>query len=356
MTDNQAKKLYQTGIELLTYGKPNEAINYFREAVEANPLCAEAHLELGYIFGVMENYKESLKHFEMVLKIYDFGPSKSEISNARKIENTFPALFCTGMCHFFMENYEKSLIAFREAQFIGENEDMWYYLGNLHLIHTGNIEEAIECFGNAISMDDEFIEAWNDLGVAYSIFEDDKNALLCFEECLSIDRGYKEAIYNMGTTLADMERYEESLKYLNQILESEPDNFKALFYKGNVLYFMEKEEKAIEYFQKALEVDKNQEELWNYLGYIQFSIGQNYEAIESLNEAIKLNEEFDEALEISDFGVSKTEGFAEAYMNLGKVYLALGKNNLAINNFKRALEISPDNEECLTEIESLSVN
>jgi tetratricopeptide (TPR) repeat protein len=322
LTNNQAKKLYQTGIELLGYGKPHEAINYFREAVEANPFCAEAHLELGYIFGIKENYEESLKHFNKSLEI----------------EKTFPALFCKGMCLFFLEEYEKSLDAFLDAREMGENEDMWYYIGNLHLIHSGNYEEAVECFGNAISMDDGFIEAWNDLGVAYSILEDDENAILCFEECLSIDSGFNEAIFNMGVTLVDMERYEESLKYLDQTLMRDPNNFKALFYKGNVLYYTEREEEAIEYFIKALRIDKNQEELWNYLGYVQFSIGQNYEAIESLKEAIKLNSDFE-----------------EAYMNLGKVYLALGKNDLALNYFKRVLEVSPDNEECLKEINELSV-
>jgi tetratricopeptide (TPR) repeat protein len=42
-------------------------------------------------------------------------------------------------------------------------------------------------------------------------------------------------------------------------------------------------------------------------------------------------------------------------MNLGKVYLALDKNDLALNYFKRVLEVSPDNEECLKEINELSV-
>ncbi len=132
---------------------------------------------------------------------------------------------------------------------------------------------------------------------------------------------------------------------------------------------MEREAEAIEYFQKALKVDKNQEELWNYLGYIQFSIGQNYEAIESFNEAIKLNNEFEEALKIcenfqfsrsknevfacSDFGACKTEGFAEAYMNLGNVYKELGKDKLALDCFQKVRDISPDNGEVLREIEEL---
>ncbi len=320
LTNNQAKKLYQTGIELLSYGKPHEAVNYFREAVEADPFCVDAHLELGYLLGVMENYGEAIKSF----------------NNALKIEKTFPALFCRGMCLFFLEDYNKSLETFMEAQEIGENEDMWYYLGNLHLIYTGNFKTAIDCLGNAITMDDEFIEAWNDLGVAYSIMEDDENAHLCFEEALNIDSSFKEAIYNMGVTLADMGRYEESLKYLDQTLRSDPHNFKALFYKGNVLYFMEREEEAVDYFIKALKIDKTQEELWNYLGYVQFSIGQNHEAVESLNEAIKLDSDFE-----------------DAYMNLGNVYMDLGKNDLAFNCYQKVLEISPENKEAIMEIEYL---
>ena len=216
MTNNQAKKLYQTGIELLTYGKSQEAVNYFREAVEADPFCMEAQLELGYLLGAMENYAEALNSF----------------NNALEIQKTFPGLFGRGLCLFFMEEYEKSLDAFMDAQEIGENEDLWYYLGNLHLIYFGNFEGAVNCFDMAVSIDEKFIDAWNDCGVAYSILENDENALACFQEVLSIDPSYKEAIYNMGATLTDMGRYEESLKYLDQTLKSEPDNFKALFYKG----------------------------------------------------------------------------------------------------------------------------
>ncbi|MGB9937217.1 MAG: tetratricopeptide repeat protein [Methanobacterium sp.] len=320
MNKNQAKKLYQTGLEVLNYGKPQEAINYFREAVEADPSCVDAHLELGYLLGVMENYEDALKHF----------------THALNIERTFPALFCKGICLFFLEDYNASLETLMEAQELGENEDMWYYLGNLHLIYTGNYEAAVDCLGNAIAMNDEFIEAWNDLGVAYNILEDDDNAILCFEECLNIDSGFKEAIYNMGVTLADMGRYEKSLKYLDQTLRSDLHNFKALFYKGNVLYFMEREEEAVKYFKRALDIDNSQEELWNYLGYVQFSIGQNYEAIESLSEAVKLNSNFE-----------------TAYINLGNVYSHLGKNDLALNCYKKVLEISPDNKEAIFEIEYL---
>lgn len=320
MTRNQAKKLYQTGIELLSHGKSDEAVNYFREAVEADPLCMEAQLELGYLLGAMDNYEEALSCF----------------NNAIKIENTFPGLFGKGMCHFFMEDYEKSLEAFLDAQGFGENEDLWYYLGSLNLIYSRNYEGAINCFDIAISIDEDFVEAWNDCGMAYSILEDDENARVCFEEALNIDPDYKQAIYNMGATLADMGRYSESLIYLDRILEKEPDNFKALFYKGNVLYFMEKEEKAAEYFIKALEIDKDQEELWNYLGYIQFSLGQNYEAVESFKEAIKLNKDYE-----------------TAYINLGNVYMDLGKNDLALGCFENALKISSDNEEALMNVKEL---
>ncbi|WP_429222905.1 hypothetical protein [Methanobacterium oryzae] len=63
------------------------------------------------MLGLAENYEESLKHFE-------------EASN---IDRNFPAFFCKGMCLYFLEDYDKSLAAFGEAQEFGESEDMWYY-------------------------------------------------------------------------------------------------------------------------------------------------------------------------------------------------------------------------------------
>ncbi|MDP3622981.1 MAG: tetratricopeptide repeat protein, partial [Methanobacteriaceae archaeon] len=139
MTNNQAKKLYQKGIELLTYGKPQEAMNYFREAVDADPFCMEAQLELGYILGTMESYEEALKSF----------------NNALKIQNSFPGLFGQGLSLFLLEDYEKSLESFLEALEIGENEDVWYYKGDCHLI-LGDYENAVNSFEISLSMDPDF--------------------------------------------------------------------------------------------------------------------------------------------------------------------------------------------------------
>jgi len=55
-----------------------------------------------------------------------------------------------------------------------------------------------------------------------------------------------------------------------------------------------------------------------------------------LKEAIKLNNEYE-----------------AAYINLGNVYLDLGKDNLALDCFERVLEISPDNEEALFQKDNL---
>lgn len=312
MTNNQAKQLYSKGSELMSLGKLSEALNYFREAIEADPSCIEAHIELGFLLGTLEKYGEAIKVFDQALMV----------------EDNFPCFFGKGLAHFFLEEYEKSLEAFMDAQEIGENEDLWYYLGNLHLCYSKNCEGAVNCFEIAISMDENFIEAWNDCGVAYSIMEEDENALEYFKEALKIDSNYISAIYNAGATLADMGRYEEALEYLDKILEIEPDNFKALFYKGNVLYFMENEEKSLKYFIKALKKDPNQPDLWNYVGYIQNSLGQNYEAVESFNKAISLRSD-DE----------------NNYLSLGTVYMDIGDSKMASECFKKVLEIDPENEE-----------
>ena len=104
MTNNQAKQLYSKGTELLTMGKLQEALNYFREAIDSDPSCIEAHIELGFLLGTLDKYEEAIKVFDQAISM----------------EPNFPCFFGKGMALFFLEDYEKSLEAFLDAQDMGK--------------------------------------------------------------------------------------------------------------------------------------------------------------------------------------------------------------------------------------------
>ena len=81
-------------MNLLLEEKPIEAMNYFKEAIAANPHCLEAHVELGYILGSMDKYGDALNAFQ----------------KAVEIDDNFPGLFGQGLAYYFLGKYDNAKI------------------------------------------------------------------------------------------------------------------------------------------------------------------------------------------------------------------------------------------------------
>ncbi|MEW6010109.1 MAG: tetratricopeptide repeat protein [Euryarchaeota archaeon] len=318
----KARKFYQRAIKSQKKEEYPEALILFQKALEIDPGCYKAHTERGYVYGNMEDFKEALKSFDSSLNI--------------KI--TPHGLYGKALTLYHLQEYTDAMLYFQKVVDIEPNEWAYFYIASCHF-YSGEFESALKSLNEAILLNSEFKEAWNDKGVIYSILKNDEKALDSFQQVLEIDPDYLSAIYNMGTTLADSGNYPEALEYLNKFLEKDPENFKALLYKANVLVFMDLPEDALNYFEEALIQNPDSPEAWNYKGCVLSSLGKSKEAITSFKRAIKSSPEY-----------------VAAYLNLANVYKELNMLENAKKSLDKVLKISPDNEEALKENESLKMN
>ncbi|OGD34999.1 MAG: hypothetical protein A2V45_01410 [Candidatus Aminicenantes bacterium RBG_19FT_COMBO_58_17] len=139
----------------------------------------------------------------------------------------------------------------------------------MFLTEIGAPDQAIEMFKKGLSIIDYDPELWNYLGVAYWNKGDYEEGLKALNQALSLDDNYPIALNNLGSV------------YLSVSLKSkQPD---AL-------------EKAMEYFKRAIELDPKYESAYNGLGIALKMAGDLDGAIVNWRKAVELKPDYAFAL------------------------------------------------------------
>ena len=133
-------------------GHLNDSENSFKKALELNYGNFDTHFNLGNILYHLKKKNEAAEYLE----------------NATKIKpNDFFAKVNLGVVFMELHKYEKAKNIFQKALKIDpQNKKIHNYLGTA-LLELGEIEESIIHYSNAIDLDKNYIEAWNN--IYYSI-------------------------------------------------------------------------------------------------------------------------------------------------------------------------------------------
>jgi tetratricopeptide (TPR) repeat protein len=93
---------HNLGVALAQAGKPEEAVDYFKETVHLKPDFADAHYNLGSALAQLGRLPEALPHFEQAVRL---KPAKAEFQN-----NYANALMLAGQFPAAVEHYTQSVI------------------------------------------------------------------------------------------------------------------------------------------------------------------------------------------------------------------------------------------------------
>ncbi|RMD87086.1 MAG: tetratricopeptide repeat protein [Calditrichaeota bacterium] len=132
--------------------------------------------------------------------------------------------------------------------------------------------------------------------------------------------------------------FEKAIFYYKKSLEIEP-TAEAYTFLGWTYSFMGRLEEAIEQCQKAIAIDPEFGNPYNDIGAYLLQMGKFDEAIPWLEKAKK---------------AKRYENPEFPYCNLGRIYELKGLWPLAVEEYKKALEIRPDYEPALIALRRLS--
>ncbi|WP_431689006.1 tetratricopeptide repeat protein [Hahella sp. NBU794] len=107
-----------------------------------------------------------------------------------------------------------------------------------NFLSKGQVDDAIDLFGDVIKVDPEFSLAYADRGVTYAMIEKYDLALKDLEKAFSM--GYEDAsAYSaMATILYQLKDYESSLKYFDLSIKKDPAYPISFYNRSNVFFEM----------------------------------------------------------------------------------------------------------------------
>ena len=169
------------GVTLVEFEKINDAIKCYDQALNLNP---KAYLPLIN----KANALYGLKHYNNAIRV---------LNMAIKVEPKKPAgHYYRGLILQSIKNYQGALKSINKAIAI-ESENLEYLFSKCTILDDlGKFKESVECYENVIEIDNDYLNAWNNLSIIYGDnFNDYTNAIRCLDEVLKRDLEFPESLY-----------------------------------------------------------------------------------------------------------------------------------------------------------------
>jgi tetratricopeptide (TPR) repeat protein len=192
-----------------------------------------------------------------------------------------------------------------ETRIAGEEQrfqaNEWFEKG---LRHTASNDEdrGIREYTNAIALNPNYAEAYNNRGIAY---------------------------FNLGLDTGDQGQFEQAVKDFRKVVVLKPGSYSAFFAQGVIYFHEEKHDKAIEEMSKAIALDPDAD-----VAYVARGVVYTKEKSKDLGKAV------------ADYSKAIARGghwTAIAYTNRGAVFMDEKQYDKAIDDFNKTIELSPRN-------------
>ena len=288
-------------IELVKIGK--NSIHYYQKENLALKIFGSACFKIGKIDDAINYYLKSLT------------VDKTDYE-------TFTNL---GLCFFEKEEYSNAIENLQIAIKIKpENKLAYNILGIIYNKHH-DIKKSIISFENALSLDNNYLDANYNLGLVYfdqGFYHDCENFFL---KVFQINSEYKEIKIYLGVALRNIKKYDLALDLFNKILFKDPKNAICHYQIGKIYHDKKRYHEALIKFNTAIKYNSELEDFFNAKGLSLLEI-DNYK----------------EAAKIFKFIINKFPNSKFGYYNLGILLGRQGKTDEALKFFERAIDIDPN--------------
>tara|TARA_B100000003_G_scaffold165141_1_gene151392 strand:+ start:521 stop:2161 length:1641 start_codon:yes stop_codon:yes gene_type:complete len=256
------------------------------------------------------------KKYTKVLKIYkknkEFNQNEPEITK----------LVITS--EVFQKNYfsaEQIILRFLKKF---DTAEFNYLLGNILKLQS-KFESAANAFQKAITLDNKFSEAYNNLANVQKRLDLIEDAIQNYKKSIDLNPYNLEANYNFANLLKDKKQYNEALKKYEKVLKINPSFPDVYNNIGTIYSILGKFDECRDYFVKSIKLNKYFAE--PYKNYVQATKINSNDKIFHLLKDILIEKNLSE---------DQKEIF---YYSISKAYFDTGEDNLAFNNLKLANDL-----------------
>ncbi|MCL2155625.1 MAG: tetratricopeptide repeat protein [Leptospirales bacterium] len=295
----------------------NDAIRYAEKAYSMNPNDITGLKLLGDIYYELTNWNEALKYYEQALKINNNDPTL--------LYNTAMALFKKGERLTAIEFLKKAA----DVDKIGDVAYNSYVRLGAEFLESNMFELAEKYLVHAVNLRPNDPMGHYNLAVAYLRQNKHREALKELEEAERLGQTDMALLENIGESYFSLKDYDKSLKIYNKILETSSQNVRILARLGEIYYQKGDIDRAYDAYKKITQLQpatENARIAYLNMGNILDDAGNYDDAIKAYESALTIRDNDD-----------------LTYYNLGLAYKHADKQAMAINSWKKASQINPEN-------------
>ena len=197
---------------LASAGKLADSESILREYIHGHPSSADAHFLLGYVLFRRQEAKESLAEFTAGAAIQ--RPHADEL---KIVASDYVLLGDYGDA----DKWFTAVVVEKP-----DDSDTWYLLGRAKF-NESNFAAAVTCFQRALALHPRYVEAQNNLGLAFLQLNENDKAEAAFQ--IAIDwqgEAPRDAqpFLNLGSMFADQNKLDQAVTYLTKAAVLAPGN------------------------------------------------------------------------------------------------------------------------------------
>ncbi len=262
---------------LFNKGMFRDAIHFYQEAVEGDPLNPEHYYRLGCAFFYQEqpNYERARAALRQAVALYPTNAACQRL---------------LGLACHHLEDYAEAADALRAASRLGTSPDIEYNLASA-LFGQGQYAEAAEAAQRAL---DENEEEWNPRVVrlwALALHRSEQwdKALDALALAGQLDPTDARVFELQGDTLLKLNKLEKAARAYQKAALLLPERADLHYEHGTAWLQAGDPERGLQALKKAVELRSDYADAWNNLALCQDVLGQREEALQSIARALAVS-------------------------------------------------------------------
>ena len=200
------------------------------------------------------------------------------------------------------------------------------------------LNDAIKEFVKAVTLDGNFFQAYNAMGIATLQLGNREDAKELFKTSISINPEFANAYDNLGNLELINGNLSEAEQYLAQSLKCNSHNPTAMYHLAQVAVRQKDYNKALTWLNHSLHINPNSSPALTLQGECYLVQGNQAAAINSFKKAITVKPEN-----------------TRPYINLANIYEKRSDAEFAIEQLKTAIAINPGYTDAIMRVADLSL-
>lgn len=336
--------LHQLGNLYTKLGNTSMAIKFQEKAVSFRTNFAEAYYQLGLLYAQDNRYNDSINAYEkaysedaeLIQSLYNLSQVYLQKGN-RDVAQEKMRLFQERKT--IIEPLNKLKGAFQRTNNQNEKAKIQANIARYYL-NLKDYEKAVLEYEKAIGLNPKVIEAYNGIGIAYTMLKRFPKAIQSQEKALTLNPEFTNAHASLGLTYLMQQNHELALNHYRQAISISVNNsenrnlsVEAESHKkiGQILMTQQSYSEAISAFQASISLNPNDAELYHNIGISYANVEKYSKALSSLNKAVEIGKSR------LDLATNDTDILNLRNTFLPETYFIIGELNEKLNNMNQAM-------------------